>query len=301
MRVLVTGSMGFIGTNFCKKFAEKYEIIGITRSFSQRRANENVHYVFGDLASSSFTASLINKYQPDVVLHLAAFTIVKAARRAVEATFRDNVIATLYLLEACANAVKKPRFILMSTDKVVPYVNAKENDPYPQRMDVYGRTKMIQELLVRDYSDRLSTLIFRSCNVYGPYDERSAIIPNTIRAAMSGLRPIVYDEREKSFRQYIFVDDLLAAIEKFIDEEIEGLYHVGSPDVKTNEEVVFEILKHFGGIEPLYIEPPEERGILRQSLNWEKIRRDLGWEPRVSFNEGIAKTVGWWRWERLTQ
>ena len=296
MRVLVTGSMGFVGTNFCKKFAEKYEIVGITRSFSQRRASEGVHYVFGDL--SLITASLISKYQPDVVLHLAAMTVVKAARRAVCAVFNDNVIATLNLLEACANAVKKPRLILMSTDKVVPYVNAKENDPYPQRMDVYGRTKMIQELLVRDYSDRLSTLIFRSCNVYGFYDERPTIIPNSIRAVMNGERPIIYDEKEKSFRQYIFVEDLLRAIEKFIDEEIEGVYHVGTPDIKTNEEVVMEILKHFEGIEPLRIKPPEERGILRQSLNWEKIKKELGWKPRVSFEEGVTKTVGWWRWQR---
>jgi len=297
-KVLITGATGFVGTNLCRKFAEKYDIIGVARSFSQQRASDKVHYAFGDLASPNFVSSLINKYQPDVVLHLAAQTIVKAARRAVSATFRDNVIATLNLLEACANAVKKPRFILMSTDKVVPYLDARENDPYPPRMDVYGRTKMIQELLVRDYSDRLSALTFRCCNVYGPFDESPRIIPNTIRAVMSGRRPIIYKEKERSFRQYIFVDDLLAAIEKFIDEEVSGLYHVGSPDIKTNEAVVKEVLKHFPGIEPLYITPPKERGILRQSLNWERIKKELGWKPKVSFEEGIVKTVGWWRFER---
>lgn len=297
-KVLITGATGFVGTNFCRKFAEKYDIIGIARSFSQRRVSDKVHYAFGDLASPDFVSGVINKYQPDVVLHLAAQTIVKAARRAVGATFRDNVIATLNLLEACANAVKKPRFILMSTDKVVPYVDARENDPYPPRMDVYGRTKMIQELLLKDYSDKLSTLIFRSCNVYGPFDERPTIIPNTIRTAINGERPIIYDEKEKSFRQYIFVDDVLRAIEKFIDEEVEGLYHIGSPDIKTNEAVVKEVLKHFEGVEPLYITPPKERGILRQSLNWKRTEKELGWKPRVSFEEGIAKTVRWWRFER---
>ncbi|MEM2355182.1 MAG: NAD(P)-dependent oxidoreductase [Candidatus Bathyarchaeia archaeon] len=296
MKVLVTGASGFVGSFLVERLKrEKYEVVGTVRDVNRAVMSEGVTWCIGDLSDPVFVNRVVAEYTPDAVFHIAAKAIVTTAEQDIVDTYRSNVIGTANLLEACSKLKNRVWVFLLSTDKVLGEGdNAKEDKPYPERLGHYARSKMMQELLFKEYSDRLSTLILRSCNVIGERDTHRRIVPNTIRAALSGESPIVYREKPPSHRQYIYVSDLIDAIMLLFEMRETGVYHVGTPNIKTQEEVVLEILKHFPNVKPKYVEREHGIEIVRQSLNYDKIQ-SLGWKPKVTFEEAIERTVEWWK------
>jgi len=303
MRVLVTGAGGFVGRHLCRAL-KRHEVVGVTRDVNRalfpdpagETSGPDVTWCIGNLANPKFAERVVLDYEPEVVVHLAAKSIVLTAQEAAFETYSSNVIGTVNLLDACTKLREKPHFILMSTDKVVPYDNAKEDFPYAFQLGHYARSKMMQELLLREYPD-IPSAVLRSCNIYGGGDLSRRIIPNTVRAAIRGEPPVIYREHPPSHRQYIYVGDVVGAITLLIQKRATGLWHVGTPDVLTQEQVVLRILEHFPGVKPRYV--PRKHGVevIQQSLNYERIQRELGWRPKVSFDRGIKLTIDWYkRW-----
>jgi len=287
---LVTGAAGFIGSHFLDK-----DTVAIARDTNHRvHKHPEVTWCFGDLADPKFVERVVLDYKPDVVLHFASKAIVTTAEKSTYDTYKSNVLGTVNLLDACEKLDKKPLVCLFSTDKVVPYENAKETDPYGSKLGHYARTKMMQEVAVAERE--VPSLIVRSCNVIGPGDKAPRIVPNTIRDCINLKRARIFIEKPPSKRHYIDVDDVVDAVNFLLSKEATGLYHIGGSAVKTQEEVVKEILKHFPDADPKYVEREHAgKEIVSQSLNFDKLK-SLGWEPKVSFEKSIERTVQWWRY-----
>lgn len=301
MTVLVTGASGFIGNHLFDRF--RGPKVGIERDIGKRPLAGGV-VANGDLRDGNFVNRVIGEYQPDVVIHTAALAIVGQALLNTYEAYSSNVLGTLNLLEACKRLSKKPYFMLLTTDKVLGEGDdSTEDKPYPfELLGPYEQSKVMQEILCRRYGGSFPTCIIRSCNVYGPGDRHDRIIPNTIRQCLAGEDPYVFREDPPSHRQYIYVDDLVNAFVMAEEVRLKGIYHVGSPAVLTQQQVVEHVCLAFPdkNLKPVTVDMEARRKqflwyINQQSLNYERIRRQLGWEPETSFTSGIGKTVEWWR------
>ncbi|MEN3051522.1 MAG: NAD(P)-dependent oxidoreductase [Candidatus Methanosuratincola petrocarbonis] len=299
MRVLVTGATGFIGAHVAEHFRKKgAEVEGVCRSYNPNSVlaikGVECKLYFADLTNFEEVRRIMsNGY--DVVVHCAAQAIVRNAMRDPVGTFATNVMGTVNVLEA-ARLADVGKVVVFSTDKVYSEtVKATENNPIlPPRLfkGVYETSKAAADLAAQCFADvyGMKVIVVRPANVYGfdPWNRR--IIPNTIRSCIRGESPVIFVEKEPSYREYIHVSDVCRAVELLVDKVDRGVFNVGSGEVKTQEEVVLETLKHFEGLKPRYVERPNIPEIKRQSLDSTKIRA-LGWKPKVDFSTGIRMTV----------
>jgi len=300
---LITGISGFIGSNLAKRLQNKCNVVGIVRDFVPKNplkllGVEEVTLVRGDVRNFRLLTRVLSTYDIDTVFHLAAQSEVKKALKDPISTFESNVMGTVNVLEACRIIGGVERILFTSTDKIYGEgLSASEDDPLRPK-EIYGASKACGDIIAQTYIEAYGLAIFitRACNVYGPGDLHSRIIPNTIRACLKGESPIIF-ENYKGVREYLYVDDLIDAFLMLIEDPLlsGGVCNIGSGEVKGQEEVVLEILKHFPNLKPEYVDyPGKVTEIEEQSLNTRRIRM-LGWEPRVSFEEGIRRTVEWWK------
>ena len=307
MNILITGVTGFVGANLAKRLLhQNYNVVGITRSIRKDSPLkllevDGVDLVFGDVRDENLIQDVIVDYRIDFVFHLAAQPIVKLAIKEPKCTFMTNVIGTLNVLEA-VREFKVPT-IIMSTDKVYGEGYFKRETDALRPIEPYGASKACADIIARVYARTydLPIVVVRPCNIYGPGDVHERIIPNTIRKCLKGESPIIY-KGFTGFREYIYIDDLVDALiflmHKLLNNELYGeekVYNIGTGIIKSQEEVVLEILKHFQGIQPKYVESEHVKKEIRyQSMDSTKIRV-LGWQPKTTFEEGIRKTVEWWK------
>jgi len=301
--VLITGITGFVGANLAKKLQDRCNVVGIVRDilpvspFTLLEV-ENVTLVRGDINCLKLLQRVIADYDIDTVFHLAAQAIVRRSMKSTIPTFETNVMGTVNILEACRDSAVDV-ILYTSTDKVYgEQLNARETDPLKPE-EIYGASKAAADIICQTYAKvyDLPVIITRACNIYGPGDTNPRIIPNTIRVCLRGDNPVIY-KGVVGLREYIYIDDVINAY-IFLAENlrVQGeVFNIGTGEVKSQEDVVFEILNHFPNSEPNYVDISVEiKEIQKQSLNCDKIKK-LGWKPRVSFEEGIERTVGWWKW-----
>jgi len=257
------------------------------------RADRCATLVRGDVRDQLLVSSVLVKYDIDLVIHLAAVSTVGAARRDPWGCFDVNVMGTLSVLEACRR-MGVP-LVVQSSDKAYgARARAREADPL-EPVGVYGASKACADIAARVYAEEygLPVTVVRPSNVYGPGDVGRRIIPNTIKRCLRGERPVVY-RNFPGVREYTYAEDLARAYDYILPRVGElRVVNVGSGEVRGQEEVVMEVLKHFPGLEPEYVDY-SGREIPAQSLDSSLIR-SLGWRPRVGFEEGVELTVEWWR------
>jgi len=245
-----------------------------------------------DIRDAQRLLDVFKEIKPDAVFHFAAQAKVKPALEAAMETAEINVLGTIAVLEACRKV--RATLYLNSTDKALGAQNgAEENARYEVR-ETYGASKAAAELFARAYEQlyKMPVVIIRHCNAYG-LDLGPRIVPNTIRACLRGERPVIWRENKNYRRQYIYIEDLLDAYELLLENEVtSGVWHFGTPDVLTNEEVVRTVCEHFG-VEPVYGERPKDRihNIPSQWLDYRKAIFELGFSPKFSFKKGIKRTI----------
>ena len=291
MSVFVTGATGFVGSHMCKKLTDNgYTVVAMRRDCFQtkwlKEALDKCIKVTGDIRDLRFLKRVINQYEVEEVYHFAAQPIVKYALKNPIETFDVNVIGTATLLEACRE-LGVNKVLVMSTDKVYGNrMNATELDQ-PQIVEPYQASKICQETVALTYliAYKMNIVIPRACNIYG-YDLSSRIIPNTIRTCLRGENPVIF-EGEKTVRQYIYVEDVTDALLYLMSKWTKGIFNIATDDVKTQEEVVLEILKHFPNLKPRYVKRERPIEIEKQSM----LMKDFGWKPKYTFEEGIKETI----------
>jgi dTDP-glucose 4,6-dehydratase len=320
MRILVTGGAGFIGSNFVLlSRAERPQDVLIDVDLLTYAGNlENLRsleddpghvFVRADVADREAMESIFVEHRPEGVIHFAAESHVD--RSILDATpfVRNNILGTQVLLDL-SRAHGVSRFLQVSTDEVYgtlgPTGAFREDTPLAPNSP-YAASKAAADLLVRAavQTHGMDAVITRCSNNYGPYQFPEKLIPLMIANALEDQPLPVYGDGQQ-VRDWLHVEDHCRAIWTVFDRARPGaVYNIGGNNECPNLEVVRRILGELGkGDELIRFVKDRPGHDRRYAMDAERIRADLGWEPRRRFEEALPATVRWYLenrewWERV--
>jgi len=310
MRLLVCGGAGFIGSNFARLRAAGGDDVVVLDKLTYAGRRENLNdvehrFVHGAIEDPDKVAEAMDGVE--AVVNFAAETHVDRSIAEPDAFVRTHGQGTYVLLEAARE--RELRYVQVSTDEVYGSIaegSFTEQSPLAPSSP-YSATKAGADLLVGSYFDTfgLETLICRGSNNYGPHQHPEKLIPLMILNALHGDKLPVYGDG-RNVRNWLFVEDFARGIGHVLAHGTPGeVYNVGGPDEQDNLTVVRRIIEIVGGDPDALIayvtdRPGHDR---RYSLGSEKVR-GLGWEAQVRFEEGLERTVAWyrdnaWWWEPI--
>ncbi len=306
LRVLVTGGAGFIGSEFVRQGVERgYEIAvldKLTYAGDMARledVKDKISFYRCDVTNREFVEHVFSVEKPDVVVHFAAESHVD--RSILDATpFLDtNIKGTQVMLDA-ARRFGVSLFVNIATDEVYGELGESghfyENTPLNPNSP-YSVSKAAADMLGRAYyrTYRLPVVTVRPCNNYGPWQYPEKLVPVVILRALRNQEVPVYG-RGENVREWLYVGDCAEAIWTVVERGKAGeIYNVGSGQERRNIEVVKTILSIMGKPESLITFVKDRPGHdFRYSLCSEKIKKELGWEAKTEFEEGMEKTVRWY-------
>lgn len=310
MRLLVTGGAGFIGSNFIHYILKKYpdyKIVnldlltyaGNLENLKSLEGNKNYKFVKGDIADEKLVNELVKDV--DLIVNFAAESHVDRSILDAKDFIRTNVLGTHILLEAAKNN-GGIRFHHVSTDEVYGSLEANnspfnESTPYDPRSP-YSASKAASDHLVRAYYHTygLPITISNCSNNYGPYQFPEKLIPLFITNLIEGKKIPLYGDG-LNIRDWLYVEDHCEAIDLIIHKgKIGETYCIGGNAEKTNKEITYKILelmeKDESAIEFVKDRLGHDR---RYAIDFSKIKNELGWEPSVTFEEGMQKTIEWYK------
>ncbi|MBB4862991.1 dTDP-glucose 4,6-dehydratase [Pseudomonas nitritireducens] len=328
MTILVTGSAGFIGSNFVLDWLagqdetvvslDKLTYAGNRENLASLDGDSRHHFIHGDIGDTRLVAALLEQYQPRAVLNFAAESHVDRSILGPEDFIQTNVVGTFHLLEAVRaywNALEEEaraqfRFLHVSTDEVYGTLEPQapaftEQHPY-QPNSPYSASKAASDHLVRAYHHTygLPVLTTNCSNNYGPYHFPEKLIPLVIRNALAGAPLPIYGDGQQ-IRDWLYVKDHCSAIRRVLEAgQVGETYNVGGWNEKANLDVVHHICDSLDRESPRadgrsYREqisfvkdrPGHDR---RYAIDASRLERELGWKPAETFETGIAKTVRWY-------
>lgn len=310
--VFVTGATGLVGGWLVRRLAALgAEVVCLVRDWVPQselaRAGllERVKVVRGDVRDQALLERALGEYEIDTVFHLAAQTIVGIANRNPISTFESNIAGTWALLEACRRSPTVKQIVLASSDKAY---GDHANLPYSEDTPLQGRhpydvSKSCADLIGQSYAVTygLPVAITRCGNFYGGGDLNwNRIVPGTIRSVLRGQRPVIRSDGSY-IRDYFYVEDgaaayILLAERLAADPALRGQAFNFSNEIQVT---VLELAQRILALMESGLEP-EIRGeasneILHQYLSAERARRDLGWRPLFTLDEGLRATIAWYR------
>jgi dTDP-glucose 4,6-dehydratase len=320
VRILVTGGAGFIGANFVRYWSEAHPsdrvVVYDLLTYAGNRANlvgleDSVGFVRGDICDQATAEHTMGDEGIDVVVNFAAESHNSLAVLDPALFFRTNVLGTQSMLEA-ARQVGVSRFHHISTCEVYGDLDLdtdesfREDSPYRPRTP-YNASKAGADHAVRAYYEtyELPVTVTNCCNNYGPYQFPEKVIPLFTTSALDdGALPMYASTKNR--REWLHVLDHCRAIEAVLERgRIGETYNVGSGVERSIEEIadgVLESLGKPGDLKTIVADRPGHDR--RYLLDSSKIRDELGWEPKVPFEVGLAETVAWYAdnrewWEPL--
>jgi len=306
MKILVTGGMGFIGSNFILYVAKNFpkfsiinvdaEMIGSNPSNLQELRNKkNYCYFKGNICDQKLMNKLIAK--TDVVFNFAAESHVDRSISHPKSFVDSNIIGVYTILESIRKYKKK--LIHISTDEVFGSIltgSADESYLY-NPSSPYSSTKASSELLIKSYFTTydIDAKITRCTNNYGPRQFPEKLIPKTIILAQKNGKIPLYGTG-KNIRDWIFVEDHCDAVMRVFEKGKSGeSYNLAGCNELNNNTIVKKILKILKKPTTLIKYVSDRPGHdFRYSLDSSKIKRELGWKPKHTFEEGLQITVDWY-------
>lgn len=325
--VLLTGGAGFIGSALVRYLinqtdtvvinVDKLTYAGSLHSLGGADASERHHFYQHDIIDSEVMTSLVEKYQPDYIMHLAAESHVDRSIDGPGEFIQTNIVGTYNLLQVALGyyqsleGAKKDAFKFhhISTDEV--YGSLGESGLFTETTrykpnSPYSASKASSDHLVRAWNKtyKLPVVVSNCSNNYGPFQFPEKLVPLIIQKAIAG-EPLPIYGKGDNIRDWLFVDDHVKALWTIITQGENGeVYNVGGHNEKTNIEVVTVMCAILDDITPRadgkkYAEqisyvadrPGHDR---RYAIDASKIERELGWTPQETFETGIRKTVEWY-------
>ncbi|MBN1125594.1 MAG: dTDP-glucose 4,6-dehydratase [Sedimentisphaerales bacterium] len=311
MNLLVTGGAGFIGSNFVRMVLrdhpdcrivnlDKLTYAGNLENLAGYMENPNHMFVRGDICDADLISQLMDEYGINVMINFAAESHVDRSLVDPGVFIDTNVTGTLTLLKVALER-KIDRFLQVSTDEVYGSLGPDgfftEQSPI-QPNSPYSASKAAADHLVHAFGHSwgLKVNITRCSNNYGEYQFPEKMIPLMIHNAMHDKELPVYGDG-LYIRDWLYVYDHCTAIWQVLTKgRIGEVYNIGGNNEKTNLEVVGLILEHLGKPSTLIRHVKDRPGHDRRyAIDSGKTMQELGWSPSVTFEEGIARTIDWYR------
>ena len=317
--ILVTGGAGFIGSNFVIYMLNKYpgyKIINVDcltyagnlENLKSVECHPNHIFVKGDITDEKLIDTLFQTYDPSYVVNFAAESHVDRSIENPQVFLKTNIEGTQVLLDTCKrywlseNSKYKHnhKYLQVSTDEV--YGSLGETGYFTEDTPLspnspYSASKASADFFVRAYHETygLKTNITRCSNNYGPFQFPEKLIPLIISNALSENDLPVYGDG-LNVRDWLYVEDHCSAIDLVLHNGKNGeVYNVGGHNEKNNIEIVNIILEELGKPKTLIKYVDDRLGHDRRyAIDAEKIKREIGWEPTVMFDEGIRTTIKWY-------
>jgi len=333
--VLVTGGSGFIGTNFVRLLVNSrgYRVVNLDAltyaanalSLADLEGNPDYVFVKGDITDRELVSSLLTKYEPVGVFHLAAESHVDRSIVSAEDFVQTNVVGTYTMLEASRSywnglsdeRKRSFRFVHVSTDEVFGSLGEEgyftEEMPYAPNSP-YSASKASSDHFVRAFHHTygLPTVITNCSNNYGPYQFPEKMIPLMILNALSGKPLPVYGDGS-NVRDWLYVEDHCKAIKLAFEKGSPGEeYVIGGSNEQKNLHLVNQICNILDEIAPpMEVHQLREQGLKsykdlirfvtdrpghdrRYAIDSAKITRELGWQAEVGFEAGLRQTIEWY-------
>jgi dTDP-glucose 4,6-dehydratase len=312
-KILVTGGAGFIGSNYVKLVLKKhpdYQVInldaltyaGNLQTLQDIEKNPNYRFVKGDIGDHALIEKLFAEGL-DYVVNFAAESHVDRSILDPEIFVKTNVLGTQVLLNVARKAWgtdTTKRYLQVSTDEVYGSLGVTgyftEETPLSPNSP-YSASKTGADLLVRAYYEtfKLPVITTRCSNNYGPYQFPEKLIPLMISNVLENKKLPVYGDG-KNVRDWLHVSDHCEAIDVVLHKgKLGDVYNIGGNNEKENIYIVKLILKELGKTEELieYVKdrPGHDR---RYAIDASKMKRELGWEPAYTFEQGIKETIAWY-------
>jgi CDP-glucose 4,6-dehydratase len=316
-RVLVTGAYGLLGGWLVRGLLEGGAAVTVIRrdetptsALVAMGLEPRVSVVHGDVVAEGLVARAIAEYEIDTVLHLAAQTLVPTANQAPLSTFETNVRGTWVTLEACRLSPSVQRVLVASSDKAygphteLPYTESHAlNARFP-----YDASKVAADVIARSYwhTWQLPAAVTRFANLYGGGDfNLSRLVPETVLAVLSGRQPVVRSDGSPE-RDFLYVEDAVSAYLAIMAElgtrdrpgpAAGQAFNAGGGKPHRVLDVVRLICQLAGGrVEPDIRGVGTPAGeIDRQWVDYSKLRELTGWEPAVRLEDGLRRTLDWYR------
>lgn len=303
MKILVTGGAGFIGSHVADAYIEQGHDVTIVDDLSSgSRDNVNSKAHFYELNIQDPTLSdIFSEGQFDLVNHHAAQMDVRKSVADPMFDARVNVLGTLNLLENCVRH-KIKKFIFASTGGAVygeqeTFPASEEHPTWP--ISPYGITKLCCEKYLYYYKEvyRLPYVILRYANVYGPRQNphgEAGVVAIFTEKLLKGEQPVIHGDGKQT-RDYVYVGDLVRANMMVLDYPQSDVFNLGTA-VELDVNAIFSNLNSLIGANAEEYHGPAKLGEqLRSCLSYEKIEQAIGWKPEFSLNQGLQKTVEYFK------
>ena len=311
-KVIVTGGLGFIGSNLINILKEKYFVINIDKvtyasNFNNIRPEiKNYQFYKQDINNKIFIKNILKKFNPSIIFNLAAETHVDRSIDGPKKFIESNILGVFNLLEAIRDYKKKIKLIHVSTDEVYGDIKknykSKEEDSY-NPSSPYSASKASGDLLIKSYirTYKIPAIITNCCNNFGPNQYPEKLIPTIIYNILNN-KPIPIYGRGKNIREWIYVEDHCKALIKIAEKGVIGEnYNIGSGTVLNNVQIAEKIISNFKKIiypqnikTEIYFVKDRPGHDLRYCLNSSKIKNKLKWKCESNFDQRIKETIIWY-------
>ena len=307
MKLLVTGGAGFIGSNFSRLaiggefdnidslvVLDNLTYAGNISNLDQIR--NDIQFVQGDIRDADLISKLVSA--ADVIVNFAAESHVDRSIHNPQVFLETNVFGVQVILDVMRSSEQK-KFLQVSTDEVygsIPAGSWTESAPLLPNSP-YSATKASADLLIRSYYKTygVNAVITRCSNNYGPYQFTEKLIPLFLTRLIQGKKVGLYGDGSNR-RDWLHVDDHCRGIFSAITTGVSGeIYNLGGGDEMSNREIT-NLLLEITGSSPDLVEFIEDRPghDFRYSVDWNKAKQTLGYQPRVEFREGLEATYDWY-------
>jgi dTDP-glucose 4,6-dehydratase len=321
VQVLVTGGAGFIGSHYVRSLlSDAYpayvnaDVVvldlltyaGTLTNVAACADSPRLRFVHGDIRDADTVAEAMAG--TDVVVHFAAESHVDRSIKGAAEFVSTNIVGTQVLLQAALEA-RVTRFVQVSTDEVYGSI---DDGAWPethalQPNSPYSASKASADLLARSYhrTHGLPVCITRCSNNYGPHQFPEKVIPLFVTNLIDGKKVPLYGDG-MNVRDWLHVDDHCRGIQLVAEKGRDGeIYNIGGGTELTNRELTHRLIDAVGADASMIVSVPDRKGHDRRyCVDWSKIADELGYAPRVPFDEGLAATVRWYAdnrswWEPL--